>query len=399
MQKNMLVASIRILSIITGLFYIKYYTNNLSIAQIGIFFYLGTLSYILNALVFVPIDSYMQARISNIEKLPYIALKNLIIKALLTALFMCVLLSLPLVLMGHLSPSEVPLLYLMAAFLYLCTSIRNLLNIRGYLTFSTSMVLFESLARLIVFIFFSAIFEASAQALLLSSIVALFIEFIILFYWALKVLPLSFLSVRLDGPFTILKSTTLLAGCAVSNTVQLQSYKLILPSAGYLNTSGALGVVSNIGAVAMSSCAQVFSQLFTPRLYKSNGASVNEYVGWGSLMALMVLIIGLLLSNFLVLNLTKSDYLPYASLIGVGVVIEASNMIVGAYSIYLLLHGKIRPLFLIQLIGALLSLVGCFISIIWFPYSPVYVGLVIAGSQILVVFLLMIYIYDHKLHN
>ena len=61
----MVVVAIRLLSIAAGLALVKSYTGELSIAEVGRFFYLSTLSYALNALVFVPVDFYMQARLAR----------------------------------------------------------------------------------------------------------------------------------------------------------------------------------------------------------------------------------------------------------------------------------------------------------------------------------------------
>ena len=71
------VAGLRLLSVIAGLAYVKYYTNALSVEEVGTFFYLGTLSYLLNAMLFVPVDSFMQARLSHSVNLPTPALSRL----------------------------------------------------------------------------------------------------------------------------------------------------------------------------------------------------------------------------------------------------------------------------------------------------------------------------------
>ena len=54
--ENGIVIGLRLLSIAVGFAYIKIYTNNLSTEEIGRYFYLVTLSYVMNAIIFVPID-------------------------------------------------------------------------------------------------------------------------------------------------------------------------------------------------------------------------------------------------------------------------------------------------------------------------------------------------------
>jgi O-antigen/teichoic acid export membrane protein len=396
MLRGSVVAGLRLLSVFVGLLYVKYYTNALSIEQVGVFFYLGTLSYVLNALVFVPIDSYVQARISGLEILPWRALLRLVGATLVVAMGICIALSIPFILKDLLEIKQVPLLYGLAALLYLCSSLRNLLNIRGHAMFTASMILLESLGRLIVFLVVVSVFGASAQMLLFSSILALVAELLVLFFYAQQVLPLSSDRRALNQPIQIIRTAATLSGGAASNTVQLQAYRVAYPAAGHSDTAAALGVTANIGAVGMSACSQVFSQLFLPKLYQSKGDSIGQYSRWAALVAVSLLTITLPLSEFLVRNLTNSEYVPYASAIGVGIVIEAGNLLIGGYSVYLTLHGRTGALLWFQLMGAIFSLTGCLVLLTQAPNSPILLGMMVAFSQLLVVPALALYVYHLK---
>ena len=388
-----IVAGLRLLSVIAGLAYVKYYTTALSLDEVGRFFYLGTLSYVLNALVFVPIDSYMQARLSGLEALPWRALARLVGATLLAALVGGVALGAPFVAMGLLAAPDLPLLYALAALLYLCSSLRNLLNIRGQATFAASMILLEAVARLLAFMLFAWSLGASARTLLLSAIAALAAELAVLVWQARRTLPLSQATGALDLPANVLRTASALAGGAASNTVQLQAYRVLFPATGYASTAATLGVTANIGAAAMSACAQVFSQLFLPRLYQSQGASIGRYVAWGTAVALGLLVLALPMSEFLVRHLTTPEYIPYAPAIGIGIVIEACNMLIGAYGVFLTLRGCVRALFLYQLAGAIASLGGSLWLLSSMPQSPVMLGLVVAGSQLLVTLALSVHVH------
>lgn len=120
------------------------------------------------------------------------------------------------------------------------------------------MIVLESVARLFAFILAVWAVGASARSLLCSSIFALAVELVLLLWQARRSLPLSDDMQALDRPAHVLRTTSALAGGAASNTVQLQAYRVIFPAAGHSNTAAALGVTANIGAVAMSACAQVF---------------------------------------------------------------------------------------------------------------------------------------------
>lgn len=387
------VAGLRLLSVVAGLAYVKYYTNALSVEQVGSFFYLGTMSYLLNALVFVPVDSYMQARLSRCEGLPAVALGRLVTVTLIAGLGACGLLGIPFIMAGQLVVNDLPLLYGLAALLYLCSSIRNLLNIRGQASFAASMVVLEACGRLLAFVAVCHWVAPSARTLLASSIVALATELVILVLQARRSLPFTDDRAPLDPPGQIIRTAGALSGSAASNTVQLQAYRLLFPAAGYAPTSAALGVTSNIGAVAMSACAQVFSQLFLPRLYQSGGSLIGRYVGWSLGMAGAVLVIGMSLSDMLVRHLTQAAYTPYAAAIGVGIIVEAGNLVIGAYGVYLTLHGKAGMLFRFQFAGAILSLGGCLVLLNLAPDSPLLVGAVVAASQLLITPALGFYVH------
>lgn len=399
-QQNMwragAIAMLRLISVALGLLYVKYYTSTLSIEEVGKFFYLGTMSYILNALVFVPVDSYMQARLSSLKSLPWPALRRLVTATLLIALIACIILSTPFISMNLLSRQDIPLLYGLASMLYLCSSIRNLLNIRGQANFAASMVVLESGARLLAFVLASLMWKATAQTLLSSSIVALAVEFAILIWQARRSLPFTQEVAPLDNSFHIIRTSAALAGGAASNTVQLQGYRVLFPALGHSNTSAVLGVTANIGAVAMSACAQVFSQLYLPRLYQSQGRSIQQYALLATAMIGILLILVMPISTFLVKHLTHSEYIPYAPAIGIGILIEGCNLLIGAYSIFLTLRQKVGVLFRTQLLGAALSLTACLILVKFNPQTPLLLGMGIALSQLLATALLGIYVYRLK---
>lgn len=388
-----IVTGLRLLSVIAGLAYVKIYTNALSLDEVGSFFYLGTLSYLLNALVFVPVDFYMQARLSSMDALPTPALRRLAGATLLAGLAAAILLSVPFVAAEQLAWADVPLLYGLAALLYLCSSVRNLLNIRGQAIFAAGMMVVESTGRLAAFAVASVWTAPTARTLLVSSIAALGAELLILLWQARRSLSLTPDPMPLDTPARIVRTASALSGGAASNTVQLQAYRVLFPAAGHGHTAAALGVTSNIGASAMSACAQVFSQLFLPRLYQTRGASIGQYVGWGLGLAVAVLAVGMTLSDVLVRHLTQAAYVPYAPAIGVGIVVEAGNMIIGAYSVFLTLHGRAGALLRFQLAGAGLSLAGCLFLLDRAPESPLLLGLVVAVSQLLVTSALGLYVH------
>ncbi|RYE68784.1 MAG: hypothetical protein EOO81_09100 [Oxalobacteraceae bacterium] len=200
----------------------------------------------------------------------------------------------------------------------------------------------------------------------------------------------------LDTPVTIARTATALAGGAACNTVQLQSYRVIYPLEGLASTSGTFGVVANVGAVAMSACAAIYAQLQLPRLYRSQGDSIGRYVGLAALLSLGVLAVAMLGREFLIRHLTQTQYLPFAAAIGFGVVVEACNLIIGGFGVYLTLQQRAGMLFRFHLVGALLALAGCFLLVKWTPDSPMLIGVIVAGTQLLITPAMGIYIWRNR---
>lgn len=389
---NIGVVAIRLLSVATGLAYVKSYTGALTTAEVGTFFYLSTLSYALNALIFVPVDFYMQARIAPFDVLPTVAIRRLMVPTLLVALAACVVLGMPLVWLDKLHASDLPSLYAVAALLYLCMSLRNVLNNRGSKVFVSSMLLMESTGRLLSFLAIAALFGASARTLLSSSALALAIELVFIVARIRRTLHVGAEPVQLDPAATVLRVAAPISGAALCNAVQLQAFRVVYPLAGLGATSGLYGVVANIGQQAMSVCNSIFSQIETPRLYQSRGASIRRFVLLGSALTGVVLIGMVGLAPVFVRLLTKEQYLPYAYAIGFGVLVEACNMLIGGYTVLLSLQQRTGALLKLNLATAALSMGGCLWALRALPGDPFAIGWIVAGSQLLMTIALVAFV-------
>ena len=382
-KSSLLIVFLRLLSVIAGLGYIKTYTGALNLNEVGVFFYLGTLSYALNALIFVPVDFYMQARLAKLDLLPILALRRLITWTLAVGLVACIVLGSPLIWLSKLQVSDLPTLYAVAALLYLCSSLRNLLNNRGSKVFVSSMLLLESVARLCAFVAVSAVIGASASTLMVSSALALGLEMLFIVWRIQRKLRFGGDQTRFDDAATILRVAAPISGSALCNTVQLQTFRVAYPLAALSTTSGLYGVVSNIGGQAMAVCSTIYAQIETPRLYKTQGASLQRYVAIAAVLALAVFAFTMVFAPFLVRLLTKDQYLPYAYAIGFGVVTEACNLIIGAYTVVLSIEQRTGLLLKLNLFAAAVSVAGCVAAINFSPDEPFSIGWTLAGSQLL----------------
>lgn len=384
--------AIRLLSIAAGLALVKSYTGALSLSEVGRFFYLSTLSYAINALVFVPVDFYMQARLARLDVVPVPGLWHLVSRVLAWGLAACVALGIPLWCLGKLQAADLPVLYAAAALLYLCSTLRNLLNNRGNTVFVSAMLLLEAVGRLVAFLAVAALAGASARGLMVSTAIALLAELAVILAQLRRVLPLSHAPGALDPAGAVVRIAAPLAGSAVCNAVQLQAYRVAYPLAGFSAASGLYGVVANVGGAAMAACASIYQQLQQPQLYQSDGTSLRRYVSRAVLLGLGVLVVVLAAAPLLVGLLTKERYVAYSAIVGFGVVVEACSLVAGAYTVVLSLRGRTDVMLRFYLAAAALSLGGCLAALAWRPDNPYLVGVVVAGSQLLLTLAMAVHV-------
>ena len=398
-RSNIAIVALRVFSLVAGLAYVKAYTGDLSIDEVGAFFYVSTLSYTLNALIFLPVDFYMQARIAEFESVPGAATRRLILATLGAGLACCGLVMAPFVYLHKLQLLDLPWIFAVAALLYLCTTLRNLLNIRGSSVFVSTMLLMESAGRLFAFLAMAPLLGPTARTLMISSAAALALEFAVILWQCRRRLHFAAEPSRLDSPISVARTAVSLSGGAISNTVQLQTYRVIYPLVGLNLSSGLYGVVANVGASAMAACASVYSQIELPKLYQTQGRSIGSFVKLAIALSFAVLVVSMALHSFLIGHLTQQKYLPYAMAIGFGVIVEACNLVIGGFGVYLMFFRRTTAMFNLHLLGAALSVVGCFASIRWYPQSPMLIGVVVAGSQLLITPLMGLIVWRHRTGN
>ena len=230
---------------------------------------------------------------------------------------------------------------------------------------------------------------------MVSSAVALALELAVILWRCRARLRFVEQPERLDGGRHIASTVVSLAGGAVSNTVQLQAYRVLFPLSDRGALSGIYGIVSNVGAAAMAACASIYAQIESPKIYQSQGKSVGQFVKRAVLMSVGMLTVVLAGSSFLVEHLTQPKYVPYAMAAGFGVIVEACNLIIGGYGIYLMLHQRTMVLLYLHILGAVIAVLGCLAVLEWAPQSPLLIGVALAGSQLLITPLIGLVVMRH----
>jgi O-antigen/teichoic acid export membrane protein len=385
-MNNNLSIFLRILSIGLQLAYVKSYTHYLTVGELGYSFYLTALSYAINALILVPADYYQQARFTAYyDKLfPLGSVISLNKKLLSLSAALTIILGIPICIAGKLKPPDLLLIFGLAVFLYLSTSVRNCLNNRGHNLFTGWMLLLEAVLKVVSFLLFLAFGMSHINAFVLSTVAAFLIEVLclgIFFY-----LRIPFTAAATDNlDFTsLLKTSSAVSFSALCNWLQLQGYRIVYVWLGFPEIAGLYAAVSNLGTMGMNASSTVFSQMLLPRVYSSKGAYIFQYLKYALLLCLAILLGYLAFGKILLYILTKKEFAPYARLMTFGIIVEASNLLIGAASAYFTIRHRSFHLVGANLAGVLTAALGISVCLLWRPRNYYLLGAVLACSQVVV---------------
>jgi len=393
-RQKITILIVRFSSLFVQLGYIKVYTHFLSLPQLGIFFYLSTISYLMNSIVFVPVDFYQQAHIpaDPTVPIPFKYLVSLNLRAILAAAIIGVAVLVYSFFGGNITLFEVILTFSLSVFLYLCTSLRALLNNRTHGIFVVFMLVIESSLKLMLFVALVSEGKASADMLILSNLIALMGELAVILYFFRTYEKFDFTTagrvsnrelVRFSYPLSIS------SGC---NWIQLQSYRLVYVWFGHADIAGLYATVSNIGSVGMAAGSQIYSQLFQPRIYQSRGLFIKKYLIMAFFISVMALVSYAILGPFILGLLTKGDFKIYYKLMLFGVVVEACNLMIGAITAFSGLLKRTNILIKANLIGVLISVSVVALALYFSASNPYLIGTSVVASQVVILLLLLSFV-------
>lgn len=383
--KTALLIALRFFSIGIGFIFIKVYTNALSTDQIGKYFYLITLSYVMNAVVFVPVDYYFQSRLAFSGKdVPLGAVWKLNKAVCLLAFAICMAVGLPLLYLDKIGASDIFGIYITAFSLYVCNLFRGLLNNGGHKIFVVSMLVLEGALKLGLFIASAIMITAGAELLLYSSVVAMLLEMLVIGIYFSRHVPYNLCKEGLDGYRTVFRQSYAISVSAVCSLAQLQFYRLMYVWAGATTTAAVYTVVMNLGSSGMNAISSVYSQIFLPRIYASKGKYTLTYIRNALLLGLVSLIGAAIFGKYLLMLLTKEDYVRYAQAMGFGVLIETGNAVIGAITVFLMLRNASRLMIFYNVFAAVASMAGGFVVMSLWPENVFLVGVPIVVSQIFI---------------
>jgi hypothetical protein len=381
------IAFARIIVVFLQLYYAKIFTNHLSDYELGMYYFLNTISYFLNALLFIPIDSYQQSKLyelvkRNIALSTYIRMNK---KIILPFLYITFFLVGSVFLVERIYAVNLLVCVVMALFLYVTTFAKNLLNNLGHRRIVSFLQILESLAKIILLLIFFTFLDNSGLNLLSSNGLAL----IMIFGIALLVLSKLDIFSTKDKIFEEISLKKLFEFCypmsiaAVLNWVQLQGYRLVLVPLGFADMIGIFSAVSGLGMAGMSAVSMIYSQYLLPRVYQSAGRFAKTYVLLAIVVVFVVACGTLLSAKLLIPLLTKPEFGVYANLMVYGVLIEAGNFIIGGISVKLAIESKTKTILAGAVCSALFVICGFSVAYVINSITFHTIGLILVSSQII----------------
>lgn len=386
-----LITIARILVIACQLINIKLFTSYLSIEQLGFYFLLLTLSYFANALIFVPIDYYQQANLAKMIEKTGGADPLLDFNLKLMAVYFFVVIGVVVVGLIFLQNYifHILLAAALAIALYIVQALRNTLNNLEYKEVVSFSLVQEAVIKILAFLLLVKYFKPNELLLISAWLITLLFNAITLYFKA-----------REFGVFFCREKYVVVAKevfhfsypislGAIGNWIQLQGYRLILVPLGYAEILGIFATISSIGSTGMGAAATIFSQAFSPKIYKSGGQYTGTYLRNALVVTLVITLVCIFVGDFIVKIATTPKFEPYWSILIIGVLMEASNFLLGALAIHITLVSSTKETIMATIFG-IMVLVSSFALIFFTNTISAYtIGIPLVFSQLAV----LVYIY------
>jgi O-antigen/teichoic acid export membrane protein len=364
-----LITLARVIVIACQLANIKLFTSYLSIEQLGFYFFLLTLSYFVNALIFVPFDYYQQANLAKIiEKTggvrPLLDLNLRLIQVyFLTVVGVVVVCSL----FWHNYVYHILLAAALAIALYIVQAFRNTLNNLDYKEIVSYSLVQEAVIKITAFLLLVKYFHPNELLLMGAWLITLVFNVITLYFKA-KNLGVFFCKEKhVFRIKEILHFSYPISVGALGNWVQLQGYRLILVPLGYAEVLGIFATITSIGSAGMGAVSTIFTQAFSPNIYKSNGGYTGIYIKNALILIATIVLCCLLFGDNIVRIATSPKFEPYWIILIIGVLVEAGNFLIGALTIHISLVGKTKQMMMASYWGIVVLVIS--FSIVFFTNS------------------------------
>ncbi|MFD2285475.1 hypothetical protein GJU39_19200 [Pedobacter petrophilus] len=400
MKKSIIleVGIVRIFVVLLQLLFLKAYSNHSTLYELGLYYFLFTLSYSLNAFVLVPLDYFQQSQIYKLKENGY-SLKSFYAVNIWVLKLTGIILFLAVSIGYFINPnySLVALIIIVLALsTYLVNFLRGLINNLERRRMAIYSLLLENGLKVGLYFICIHYFTSSSTIILISVLSASILSFCLLIFLVTGFEEFKRAKIQIFKPSDIFKFSYPISLGAVVNWIQLQGYRMILVPFGLVEIVGVYATVSNVGTNGMNAFSTIYSQLFVPNLYKSQGKYLKTYLIYALLSIVGILAISYFLSDFIVLILTKNDFVKYSTLILYGIIAEAGNFLIGALLIYLTIHNLTSASLKSTITGLIVFLIT-FFGLYYSGHINVFtIGIPIVVTQIVITMYLVYIIHTEK---
>ncbi|MFW0714235.1 hypothetical protein [Pedobacter sp. N23S346] len=388
MKKSVIleVGIVRILVVILQLFFLKAYSSHTTLFELGLYYFLFTLSYSLNAFILVPLDYFQQSQIyrlkdSSSSLKSFLGINIWVLKLTGIILFVAILGS---YIINKTYVEIVIIITILSVSTYFVNLLRGFINNLEKRRVAIYSLLFEGSMKLAIYFISIHFFVSSSKVILLSILSASIMSLLLLFLLVSRTEEYKNSKIQIFKSFEIIKFSYPISLGAVINWIQLQGYRMILVPLGLVEVVGVYATVSNVGTNGMNAYSTIYSQLFIPNLYKTHGSYIKTYITYALLSIAGILLVSYFLADYIVLLLTKEAFVKYSTLILYGVVSEAGNFLIGALTVYLTIHNLTSTTIKASLTGLTIFIITFFCLYYTRNLSVYTVGVPIVITQMVI---------------
>ncbi len=345
----------RVLAIIFQFLIVHWYAKALPPIELGTFYFLSTISYIINAVVLVPIDLAQQPIALNIWLKDGTAWPSLILqlKLLMSGIGVALIGE---GLLWILSPQNVGLsllLMFMALTSYALASWRTFFNNIRWNGIVIANYILEPALRYLSLLFLMKIDWVSPRSVILGASVS-YLSVILIFIVVLSLKRGLSLTSHLGFQVkNLMRQASALSFGVIANLVQMQGYRLILVPLGFAADVGRFGLVSQMGMTAAGSAGSIYGLVKHPEVYRDPITKTRTFVHWALLLILALSVGAITVGPYLLNLVTSGKYTSLFPILVIGVLLEGGNIIVGALSIGPTKRGAIREIIAASVTGLL----------------------------------------------
>lgn len=381
---------------------IKLYSNSLTLTELGEYFIILTYSYLINSLIFVPCDYYLQKEFLSEFKLGKIQEGAFFIINLLFAYILVLILVVLVLTYFELYPFRKSIaIGLLSIPIFLITTLRNILNNLFLQKIVNISFLVEGILKVtLLAILLKVKFTEPKSALVLSLLLSGFITVLFLLkkFPLLKSIDLSSFKFEIRSVLKPVMNFFPLSVSAALLLIQTQGYRVIYNNFNLDESVGLYSTTTNIGTVITGAIFIIINQYLHPQIYKNNRQSTRVF----ALLALPLLFCGVLILYFLSKYITTVILSPtfdkMAYLMIYGMLVDGLVQLNGVLTIQYSLKNKNSSLMIIYLIATILLGV-CFVNYKEYFLNFEYIGVILSGTQLFIFISLLINMQYYKYDN